>query len=92
MFDFLKNPDSIPTEFLEQAYEKLKEYCDEQGVDVLEFVKDPGNIPEASSHIYKQLPFALKFMFKENKIADLISDNLEFIQNKAEEFKNKPKM
>lgn len=95
MFSFSK--DDVKSEHLDTAYKYLKEYCDKKGVDVVEFVKNKENIPEAAKEINKGLPWIASKFFTVTKIQSLLTENIDFIIAAAEsryesEAKGKPKM
>lgn len=86
MFSFSK--DDIKPEHLDTAYKYLKEYCDNKNVDVIEFVKNKDNIPEAAKEINKGLPWLAKKFFTVSKIETMLNDNIDFIIKTAEEKTN----
>jgi hypothetical protein len=83
--------EKVKEEHIEEAYKLLKQYCDENKLDMLKFVNNKENINAASEHIYKQLNFAMRLILKPAKIASLINDNHEWIVAKVKEYSNKPK-
>lgn len=83
MFSFSK--DDIKPEHLDTAYKYLKEYCDSKNVDVIEFVKNKDNIPEAAKEINKGLPWLVKKVLTVSKIETMLHDNIDFIIKTAEE-------
>lgn len=84
----LSDPAKANPEYIEQAYTLLKEYCVNNNLNILEFVKNKDNIKPASEYIHKELPMAVRWVLKKDKIEDLILQNLDFIQTKAKEFYN----
>lgn len=72
-------------EHIEEAYKMLKQYCEDENLDMVKFVSQKENIRPAAEHIHKQLPFAVRLILKKDKIENLIIDNLEFIQAKTKE-------
>lgn len=91
MLEKYLNKDNLKDEHLEDAYIYLKQYCEENQLDILKFVKDKKNIDPASDYIHKQLPLAIRLILKPKKIAALIEENHNFIIEKAKEFKTKEK-
>jgi hypothetical protein len=84
--------ENVKEEHIEEAYKLLKQYCDENKLDMLKFVDDKENINKASEHIHKQLNFAMRLILKPAKIANLINDNHEWIVTKVKEYSDKPKV
>jgi hypothetical protein len=72
-------------EHIDMAYNSLKDYCKENNLDLVEFIKNTDNIKPAAEHIHKELPFAARMILKKDKIEKLIYENLDFIQAKAQE-------
>lgn len=91
MLEKYLSKDNLKEEHLEDAYIYLKQYCTENELDILKFVKDKTNIEPASEYIHKQLPLAIRLILKPKKIATLIEENHDFIIEKAKEFKKKEK-
>ncbi len=81
--------DDVKEEHIEEAYKLLKQYCDQNKLDMLKFVKDKGNIKQASEHIHKQLNFAMRLVLKPAKIESLITENHDFIVAKVKEYSKK---
>ncbi len=81
--------ENVKEEHIEEAYNLLKKYCDENKLDMLKFVKNKDNIEQASEHIHKQLNFAMRLVLKPAKIASLINDNHEWILSKVKEYSKK---
>jgi hypothetical protein len=86
MLDKYLNPENINPKHIETAYELLKKYCEKQGVNVVDFVCNPTNIRPAAEYIYKELPFQYKIMLSKDKIENIITNNIEFIKQKVQEF------
>lgn len=88
MFDKYLNIDAtqVDDETVKKAYTMLKEYCDENNLNIVEFVSNKDNIAPGAEHIHKNLPFATRMLVKKEKIEKMIVDNLTFIQEKAQEF------
>lgn len=82
MFSFSK--DDVKPEHMDIAYKHLKEYCDKKGVDVLEFVRDKKNIPEAAKTINAELPWLIRKVFTVAKLESMLTDNIDFIIAQAE--------
>ena len=76
-------------EHIEEAYKLLKKYCEDSNLDMLKFVNDPQNIKPAAEHIHKELPMAVRWVLKKDKIESLILDNLDFIKAKTQELYEK---
>lgn len=76
-------------EHIEEAYKLLKKYCDDSNLDMLNFVNNPENIKPAAEHIHKELPMAVRWVLKKEKVESLIMDNLEFIKSKTQELYDK---
>lgn len=83
------NTGSLKQEHIQAAYDYLKAYCDQKNVSVVDFVSNPLNIPEAVSHIHKNLPFAYRMLLSKDKLQSLIQNNIEFIKTKAQELSQK---
>jgi len=81
--------ESVKEEHIEEAYQLLKKYCEENKLDMLKFVKNKDNIEQASEHIHKQLNFAMRLVLKPAKISSLINDNHEWILAKVKEYSKK---
>lgn len=86
MFEKYTDPSKVDPKHIEEAYNMLKDYCDKNNQNLLEFVKNQENIAPAAATIHKELPVAIRLVLKKEKIAKLITDNLDFIQAKAQEF------
>lgn len=86
MFEKYTDPSKVDPKHIEEAYNMLKDYCEKNNQNLLEFVKNKDNIAPAAATIHKELPMAIRLVLKKDKIADLITNNLPFIQAKAEEF------
>lgn len=86
MLDKYLKPENLNPKHIETAYELLKKYCDEQKVNVVDFVSEPKNIRPAAEHIHKELPFAYRMVLSKDKIENIICTNIEFIKTKAQEF------
>lgn len=88
MFDKYLNIDAtqVDEETVKKAYTMLKEYCDENNLNIVEFVSNKDNIAPGAEHIHKNLPFATRMLVKKERIEKMIVDNLGFIQEKAQEF------
>ena len=84
--------ENVKEENIEQAYHLLKQYCDENKLDMLKFVDNKENINKVSEHIHKQLNFAMRLVLKPAKIANLINDNHEWIVTKVKEYSDKQKV
>lgn len=85
MIEKFMNKDKLTPEQIDMAYAKIKEHCDENNLDVLDFVKDESNIPLASQKIQSQLPFAMRLVVKPKHLEEAIRNNLDFIINVATE-------
>lgn len=83
--------EDIKEENIEEAFQLLKKYCDENKLDMLKFVKNKENIDTASEHIHKQLNFAMRLVLKPAKIANLLNENHEWIVAKVKEYSKKQK-
>lgn len=79
MLDKFINKDTVTPEQIDMAYSKLKEYCDENGHDLIPFIKDESNIPLAAEKIQAKLPFAMKMFIKPKHLEEAIRENLDFI-------------
>lgn len=82
MFSFSK--DDVKPEHMDIAYKHLKEYCDTKGVDVLEFVRNKDNIPEAAKAINKEIPWLMRKIFTVPKLESMLTENIDFIIAQAE--------
>lgn len=97
MFDLLKSikdPSKVTPEQITQAYEILKEYATEHNTDVLSIVNNDANIKPAAEEIHSNLGWAVRKMISADKIEALITENLQFIREKALEqynLENPPK-
>ena len=91
MLDKYLKPENLDPKHIEVAYDLLKEYCDEKGVDVESFVCNPDNIRPAAEHIHKELPFVYRMVLSKDRVENLILTNIEFIKSKASEFKGSSK-
>lgn len=85
MLSTIKDPSKVTDEQVTQAYQYLKEYCDEKGLDVMETINDDSNIKPASIEIHSKLPWVARKIIKAEKIEELILTNLSFIREKAAE-------
>lgn len=85
MLDKYLKPENLDPKHIETAYELLKEYCDKQGVNVVDFVCDSKNIRPAAEHIHKELPMTYRWVLSKDKIENIILTNIEFIKTKAQE-------
>lgn len=86
MLDKYLKPENLDPKHIETAYDLLKEYCDKNGFNVVEFVSNSSNIRPAAEHIHKELPFAYRMLLSKDKIENIITTNIEFIKEKAQEF------
>lgn len=86
MLDKYLNPENLDPKHIETAYELLKEYCDKNGLDVVKFVSDPANIRPAAEHINKELPRVYRWVLTTDKLENIITSNIDFIKQKAQEF------
>lgn len=93
MFDKYLKPENLDSKHIETAYELLKEYCDKNGFNVIDFVCDSKNIRPAAEHIHKELPFAYRIVLSKDKIENIINSNIDFIKQKTQELSktSKPK-
>lgn len=80
---------NIKEEHIEEAYKLLKEYCEENKLELIAFVENKGNIKNASEYIHKRLNFALRLILKPTKIEKMIVDNHDWIVAKAHEYHKK---
>lgn len=87
MLDKYLKPENLDPKHIETAYELLKSYCEKKNVDIVEFVSDSTNIRPAAEHIHKELSFAYRMLLSKDRIENIISTNIDFIKNKAQEFK-----
>ena len=83
------NKNNVKEEHIEEAYKLLKQYCDQNKFDMLEFVSNKSNIKQASEHIHKQLNFAMRMILKPTKIETLITENHDWIVAKVNEYSTK---
>jgi hypothetical protein len=81
--------DNVKEEHIEEAFSLLKQYCEQNKLDMLKFVSEKTNIKEASEHIHKQLNFAVRMILKPAKIESLITDNHDWIIAKVKEYSKK---
>lgn len=79
----LRDPSKVTEEQITKAYEILKEYCYEKGLDLLETINSDKNIRPAAEEIHRNLSWVLKKTIKVDKIEELISTNVVFIREKA---------
>lgn len=86
MLDKYFKPENIDPKHIETAYELLKQYCEEKGVNVVKFVSEPQNIRPAAEYIHKELSFAYRMILSKDKIENIILTNIDFIKEKAKEF------
>lgn len=86
MLDKYLKPENLDPKHIETAYELLKEYCDKNGFEVVKFVSNPENIRPAAEHIHKELPMAYRWVLSKDKIENIITTNIDFIKEKAQEF------
>lgn len=89
---FMFDKDDVKKEHIEKAYELLKNYCEQNKIDMLKFVKNKENIKQASEHIHSQLNFALRLVLKPVKIESTILENHDFIVAKVKEYSKKKKL
>ena len=89
MFDI--EAKNVNPEHIETAYKLVQEYCENNKLDVVEFVTNKSNVEPASEYIHKQLPFAVRLVLKPKKIAKMIEDNHNFIVAKAKEYSENKK-
>lgn len=85
ILDIAKDPTKVSDEYITQAYQYLKEYCDKENKDVMEVINNDENIKPASIQINKQLPFLVRKLLSAEKIESLIRNNLDFIREKVKE-------
>lgn len=85
--EYLKNLDNIPLEYIKVGYNFVKEYCEKDNLEIKDFFQDKNKIVSISKVIRNELPFKYKLFLSENKLVELISENLDWIANKFEEFK-----
>ncbi len=88
---YIDNPDSIPEEYLKQGYDFLVEYCQENGLDMTKFVKNPENIPAISESIHKSLDWKARILVKKDDIQAAIEPNHKWIITKFNDFKKAEK-
>ena len=92
MLDKFLKPENLDPKHIETAYILLKDYCDKQKVDVVEFVSNQENIRPAAEYIHKELPFAYRMILSKDKIENIINTNIDFIKNKAQELTQSKKI
>lgn len=85
MLDKYLKPENLDPKHIETAYELLKQYCEQQGVNVVDFVSESKNIRPAAEHIHKELSFAYRMILSKDKIENIILTNIDFIKEKAKE-------
>lgn len=94
MFDLKKlnptniNPEDIPEDRILEAFDKLQEYCQENNINMKEFICDDNNIVKASEVIHSKLNIAQRAILSKKKIHSLIETHIDFIRNKVEELSN----
>lgn len=76
-------------EHIDLAYNHLQKYCNDNKLDIIDFVNDSNNIPVAANYVHKQLSFPIKLIMSERKLESLIEKNIDFIRNKAKELNEK---
>ena len=87
----IKDLSKLSDEQITQGYQLLKEYCDNKDLDVMDVLNNPENIKPAAEEIHKNLSFAIRMILKKNKIEDMITQNLDFIRDKAQFYINEEK-
>lgn len=83
------NVENLDPKHIEKAYVLLKEYCDNNGHNVIDFVSNKENIKPASEYIHSQLGWLERKILSSNSIENLINKNIDFIITKAKEFTSK---
>lgn len=84
--EYAENLDNIPKEYIDKAYEFLKEYCEQNNTTVTEFTKDPANIPIIAEAIHKELPWLVRKAIKKDIIEENITKHQDWIMNKLGEY------
>lgn len=79
----LADKKNINEEHVEIAYNYLDEYCNENKLDLIKFVKDKNNIRFASEYINKNLGFIARKIFTVNFLEEILIKNHDFIVEKA---------
>lgn len=87
---YLENPDTLPPEYIQQGFDFAQNYCEENNLKINTFIKDKKNIPLISKAIRQELPFAIKMILKEDKIAEILETHHDWILAKFKEM-NKAK-
>lgn len=85
MLEKFIDKDNLTPEHMDMAYSKIKEYCEENNIDVLQFVKDESNIPLAAKTIQSKIPFAMRLIVKPKHLEEAIKNNIDFIIELATE-------
>lgn len=91
MFDFKKlnpnniKPEDISEDTIQSAFEKLKEYCEENKINMKEFIHNDENIAHAGEIIHSKLNMAQRTILSKKKITSLIETHIDFIRNKVDE-------
>jgi hypothetical protein len=75
----------IKQEHIDQAFELLSSYCKEQNLNLIDFIQNKKNIKPASKEIHSKLPWALKFLLHADTIENMITENHDWIVEKAKE-------
>ncbi len=91
MFDLKKlnpaniKPEDIPEDKIIEAFDKLKEYCHENNIDMKKFMCDDENIARAGEIIHSKLNMTQRAILSKKKITSLIETHIDFIRNKVDE-------
>lgn len=91
MFDIKKlnpaniKPEDIPEDRILEAFDKLQEYCQENSINMKDFISDDQNIAKASEIIHGKLNIAQRAILSKKKIHSLIETHIDFIRNKVNE-------
>lgn len=75
----------ITDDEINMAYGYLKDYCSQNNEDLIKFVSNPSNINKASEYIHKQLSLPIRLIIRPAKIAQIITENHDWIIQKAKE-------
>lgn len=84
--EYAENLDKIPQEYMDKAYEFLKDYCTKNNTTVSEFTQDENNIPVIAEAIHKELPWLVRKAIKKEVIEENIKKHQNWIMTKLSSY------
>lgn len=79
---YLKDLDTIPKEYLDEAYKFITTYCEERKLEVTKFVKDVKNVTVVGQAIHTSLSWMVRKIIKEEDIIEKLTEHHQWVKTK----------